>query len=230
MKWICPKCNQEIKCNRERHLSYCHGQGKRRSIPKKFHSAGGWLIGKTYEEAYGEERAKEIKIKATKSKIENGTLYSWDKVSPENKKLQSERAKINIQKRYTSGWDPKAGRAPKYKYKDFTVDGSWELAFCEWADKNNIRFERNKNRFDYIDESDQHRKYKPDFLLEEDNIYVEIKGYETERDRHKWKDFPHNLIVLKRPEIKMIKKGLFTKGDLFKHKWGDAVIGSGADC
>ena len=231
-KFICPKCNQEIKSSRQKHLSYCTGQGPRRLV---VHTYGCKRGSKEFSKRISEGiknrylNDSDYKNRILRSRIKNGTLNnSWDKVSHENKKLQSERARFNIQRRYENGWDPKAGRAPKYKYRDFTVDGSWELTFCEWADKSNISFSRNKQRFDYIDEAGIHRKYKPDFLI--DDVYVEVKGYETERDRCKWKSFQHNLIVLKRPEIKMIRKGLFTIKDLFEHKWGDAVIGSGEDC
>jgi hypothetical protein len=41
------------------------------------------------------------------------------------------------------------------------------------------------------------------------NVYVEVKGFETERDRAKWTHFPEELIVLRKKEIEEIKKGTF---------------------
>ena len=42
--------------------------------------------------------------------------------------------------------------------------------------------------------------YFPDFYLPDYDIYIEVKGYERERDRCKWKVVP-NLLVLKKKEI-----------------------------
>ena len=47
--------------------------------------------------------------------------------------------------------------------------------------------------------------YFPDFYLEDYNMYIEIKGYETERDQYKWKVID-NLIIFKKEEIKFIKE------------------------
>ena len=45
------------------------------------------------------------------------------------------------------------------------------------------------------------RNYYPDFYLVEDDKYVEIKGYETEKDRAKWTQFKKSLLILKRKEL-----------------------------
>jgi hypothetical protein len=41
------------------------------------------------------------------------------------------------------------------------------------------------------------------------NLYVEVKGYETDRDRAKWRDFPKKLCIIKEAEIKQIRQGSF---------------------
>lgn len=79
------------------------------------------------------------------------------------------------------------------------MDGSWELEFCKWADKNNIRLERVGFRFEYIKPNNKKGLYHPDFKI--DDYYIEIKGYETDLDRCKWSQFPEKLIILKRKEI-----------------------------
>ena len=38
---------------------------------------------------------------------------------------------------------------------------------------------------------------------------VEVKGYETDRDRAKWLHFPKKLCIIKEKEIKEIRKGCF---------------------
>lgn len=51
--------------------------------------------------------------------------------------------------------------------------------------------------------------YIPDFILIEKNIYVEIKGYKTNKDDAKWKSFPHVLKILYGNDLK--KMGLKIK-------------------
>ncbi len=207
--WICPKCGFEIKSSREKHLNICDGKGPRRRREKSGHT----LKGKTYEELYGIKEAKK-----RKEKLSNAMkgFNSWDKMSDEMKLKTQKKLKNAINKRYDEGWDPKAGRAKKYKYKDFTVDGSWELEFCKWGDNIGLIYERNLDRFEYEFEG-INRKYKPDFKLNE-NLYVEIKGYQTDKDDAKWEQFPHNLIVLKRSQIDRIKKRTFKLNDLYRYK------------
>ena len=53
------------------------------------------------------------------------------------------------------------------------------------------------------------RTYFPDFYIESLDLYVEIKGYETDRDKAKWKQFPKKLRVIKKKEINEIKKNCF---------------------
>jgi hypothetical protein len=40
-------------------------------------------------------------------------------------------------------------------------------------------------------------------------MYIEVKGYETDRDRAKWLQFPKNLRIIKETEIKQIRQGCF---------------------
>jgi len=67
------------------------------------------------------------------------------------------------------------------------------LNFC-------IKFERNKEGFEYIFEKEKHKFY-PDFLLE-DGSYVEVKGYMTKQVEAKIKQFKHKLEVLDKHKIK----------------------------
>ena len=43
--------------------------------------------------------------------------------------------------------------------------------------------------------------YQPDFYIEDLKSYIEVKGYETDLDKAKWKYFTEKLIVLRRKEI-----------------------------
>jgi len=54
------------------------------------------------------------------------------------------------------------------------------------CDNHKIKFNRNKVGFKYF-RCDLNREalYFPDFFIQEYNVYVEIKGYETDLDRNK---------------------------------------------
>jgi hypothetical protein len=40
-------------------------------------------------------------------------------------------------------------------------------------------------------------------------MYVEIKGYQTDRDTAKWQQFPKQLVILKKADILNIKNKVF---------------------
>lgn len=49
------------------------------------------------------------------------------------------------------------------------------------------------------------RTYYPDFYLPQDDLFIEVKGYETERDRAKWRDFPLKLKVIRKSDIEKFR-------------------------
>ena len=94
------------------------------------------------------------------------------------------------------------GRSKKIEYNGQILDSSWENEFARWCDDNKIKWKKNKKGFPYTWNGD--RVYYPDFYLEELDRFVEVKGFERERDSIKWKAVP-NLIVVKYSEIKSIR-------------------------
>lgn len=102
-----------------------------------------------------------------------------------------------------------------HKY-GISFNGSWELLFYEYCLENNITVERNSTCFTYM--YDKERLYIPDFKIPNTNIYIEIKGYETEKDLCKWNGSILNenkLFILKAKEILEIKNKTFD----FKNWW-----------
>jgi predicted DNA-binding protein YlxM (UPF0122 family) len=83
--------------------------------------------------------------------------------------------------------------------------GLWEYEYAKYLDANNIEWRRPKEKFYYEFNGLKSGKgyYIPDFYLIADAVYVEIKGYETDKDRAKWKWFPKDLkhLVLKRQDL-----------------------------
>lgn len=93
-------------------------------------------------------------------------------------------------------------------YKNIWMDSSWETALAIRLDELKILWERdNKKYFKYIDLEGKERKYYPDFYLPDFDIYLECKGYWTEKVRHKIKDVQERnkftLIIL--DSINLIK-------------------------
>ena len=108
------------------------------------------------------------------------------------------------------------GRSKKIFYSEVWLDSLWEYEFAKWCDDNNISWEKNKDSFEY--DWNGKRLYYPDFYLKELGYYVEVKGYERERDLAKWKVVP-NLLVIRRKEIEEIRKGNFILRQVSPHAY-----------
>jgi hypothetical protein len=82
-----------------------------------------------------------------------------------------------------------------YLYKDFKFDSYWEVLFVQFLDKYNILWVRNTNdSFEYTYKNSPH-KYYPDFYLPDYDLYIEIKGYFSEKDINKWEQFTKNIDI-----------------------------------
>lgn len=143
----------------------------------------------------------------TKKKI--SAANTGKKMSDEFRLKVSEamkRAVLDHPESYTSS---NRGRVKQLTVDGVKLHGSWEVAFYEWAKKNNLNPVRCLNGFDYT-WNGKTRKYFPDFYLPSFDLYVEVKGYETEQDREKWRQFPERIIVLKKEEIRNILKDSYS--------------------
>jgi hypothetical protein len=69
--------------------------------------------------------------------------------------------------------------------EEFSVRGTWELQFVEWLNSNRVLWKR-KIYLPYI-LNGLKKTYTPDFYAERDNIYFEVKGYFSEKDKIKMK-------------------------------------------
>lgn len=176
----CPSIKEKNSISCSKSLKEQYKNGKRTSHFKIFNDGTFWL-GKKHSEK-------------TKNKISN---WSKGRKMDENFKMnRSEEMKL----RYQNGWESTAGRTKKIKYKseiagDVFLDGNWELNTAIYFDKNNINWIRNKKRFSYIDSKGKYRTYCPDFFIIDENLYIEVKGYTTELDKLKWKQFPLKLEI-----------------------------------
>lgn len=206
---VCPICNMNVKFyNLGFHKWKKHGDGIEYIIPRKSGIPGKSGIpspfkGKKIEELYSPEKCAQIREKigspSGKGKTKDIELARREKIS------------ISIKERYREGWMPKAGRCKKIKYYsniagNVLLDGTWELNVAKYFDENNVNWKRNIKKFQYnntIKNTISH--YTPDFYLPDENKYIEVKGYETNLDKIKWSQFPENLEIWDKIELKLRK-------------------------
>jgi hypothetical protein len=101
-----------------------------------------------------------------------------------------------IQTKIQNGtWHLSFSKSRTHYYKGVALHGLWEVAYAKWLDDNSIKWRRPTEKFPYEYEG-RTRYYTPDFYLEDQCIYVEIKGYPTSKDIAKWEAFPIALEIL----------------------------------
>ena len=160
-------------------------------------------------------KAKELGIdlpivkKETREKIsEKSKLQIWSKERRTKHSNSMKAAVKNYPESYSSS---NRGRVKQIIFEGVKFQGKWELDFYKYCKNNNIEIEKSNEWFEY--EWNGTRKYFPDFYLPTKDFYVEVKGYETERDKAKWAAFPKNLMVVKKREIELIRNGTWNFGD-----------------
>ena len=164
--------------------------------------------GRTYTDIYGASKGKEIATKISHNLIGK---CSGIGATPEIEQQRREKIRSALNKNYANGYRPRAGRCKKIYYISpvcgkVILDGTWEKAFAEYLDSNVYNWKRNVSRFEYIFDGRQ-RFYTPDFYLIDFDYYIEVKGYETEKDKAKWTQFPYKLFVIKKKEFNLLKQG-----------------------
>ena len=100
------------------------------------------------------------------------------------------------------------GRTKLIQYKGYTLNGKWELEVAKWLDNCNIVWTNIIRQEIFYEWQNRQHRYFPDFYLPEKDLYIEVKGYERDRDRCKW-SVVSNLLVIKAKEIQQIQKGLY---------------------
>ena len=127
--------------------------------------------------------------------------------SDETKKKLSEIMKKAVLANPESYSSSNRGRTKQVIVDGIKLQGQWEVDFYLWAKAKGLDPIRPTEAFKY--KWNGERWYHPDFYIPSMDLYVEVKGYETDRDRAKWRDFPKNLRIIKEAEIKQIRQGIF---------------------
>lgn len=196
---FCQYCNREAKTlvSNAQHEIYCKSNPNRRSRES---SKG--MLGKKGTNQY----AKGVVMSSeTRKKIsESNKNQVW---SEERRKNHSERMKEAVRNNPESYTSANRGRTKQIEFDGVKFQGSWELEFYKWAKAANLNPTRCTEGFSYSWQGK--RTYYPDFYIESKDLYVEVKGYKTDRDDAKWAQFPKKLLVVDRKAIDNIKKGCY---------------------
>ena len=98
-------------------------------------------------------------------------------------------------KTQTGGYRRGSSRGKCGWYKGIWCDSSYELAWVVHCLETGVAFKRSLQGFPYTFRG-KARKYYPDFYLEKEETYVEIKGFSTKKFEAKLSAFPLPIIVL----------------------------------
>lgn len=159
------------------------------------------------------ESSNSIRIQSEKVRegYKSGRLIQKEKGKKRNP-LIGKKISDTINKKIKDGsWHYSFSKTRTINYKGIKLYGNWEFEFAKWLDNNQINWRRPKEKFVYNFENKE-RFYTPDFYLIDKKEYIEIKGYETEKDRCKWKDFPLALRIIKGEEL--FKLGIISENQL----------------
>lgn len=192
----CTFCNKIVNglAGLSQHQKYCKSNPDR--VEKIGSSNAGRKKGKQY---YVYQKGKPAWNKGLEGK-------KGPKHSQETKDIIAQQ-KIEL---YASGWEPTCGRCKKISYTspiagEVKLDGNWEVIMAQYLDKEKINWVRNRVRFPYIRPEGKNATYQPDFYLRDLDVYIEVKGYETDLDRCKWSQFPKKLLVVRKDDIKNLE-------------------------
>lgn len=130
--------------------------------------------------------------------------------TPEYRQKQSLRMKQAVLDHPESYSDKNVvGRSKHFEVNGVRFNSTWEYIVAQYLDLHNIKWTRKGIKpIPYL-WNDAWHLYFPDFLIETDNIYIEVKGYETERDRAKWQYSDKPVLVIKKKEVDMINNNLY---------------------
>lgn len=139
------------------------------------------------------EITEETREKLSKATTHNNLIKY---ANPENRMLQSltmKRAVKNNPDSYTK--NNVCGRVKRIEYNGVMLKGSWEVITAKWLDSLDEKWETEVNPQVYIWNGGEHL-YFPDFYLPNRNVYIEVKGYKTDRDEAKWSQFVGTLVII----------------------------------
>lgn len=156
---------------------------------------------------------KIIVSKETRTKISNANK---NKIWTNEQKLNLSLAMIEATIKYPESYSANnvCGRTKLIEVEDsfgniVKVNGGWEKLVADYLNVNNIKWTNKIEEKIYYYWNGLNRIYYPDFYLPDYNKYIEVKGYQRERDLIKWEVIKNRLIIIKQKEINEIKNNTY---------------------
>jgi|688.fasta_scaffold373220_2 hypothetical protein len=200
--FVCKFCNKECKSasSVSSHQPVCRSNSNRKN-PADWATGNRKGLPSWNAGLHGDKRLMHtVQSKELMSAKRNERSAEWN---ANNGKAIS----VAITKKVADGqWHTSLAKRMHIDYNGVDLHGSWEVAYAKFLDNNNIKWQRNKDSFAYTFQGKE-RRYTPDFYLIDDNVYIEIKGYKTEKDDAKWTQFPphRKLVVLMKKNLVEMK-------------------------
>lgn len=138
---------------------------------------------------------RELKVKKMEDFLNNlpnkeyRSYKKWKNISQEYEWIKKHLKRLQQPSINGKGW-----------YKKYFCDSTWELVFIIYNLEHNIKFEKEPKGFDYKFQGREYTYY-PDFYLEDEKTYIEIKSSLTPQDKCKVESFKEPLVVLKNKDL-----------------------------
>jgi hypothetical protein len=129
-------------------------------------------------------------------------FFTWKSVNRIycSKKCYLLDAKCEFRRHSKGGYRKNSGRGKCGYYKGIWCQSTYELAYVIYNIDHNIKFERNTEKFKYINHESKEKEYIPDFIVNDG--FVEVKGYHTEDVDLKAKSVNKPIVILYKKNLK----------------------------
>ncbi|UNI74826.1 hypothetical protein ABNavy97_150 [Acinetobacter phage AB-Navy97] len=192
----CSFCGNDFKLVKQ-HSKFCKMNPNRLSRSGSNNPRYGKTGGNQYTKAASEGRVFKLSNESRKKISEANKRRIWtDAQRKKHSNSMLEAVKRNPDSYSASNV---SGRVKTYTFDGMKFKGKWELKVAKCLKASNIKYTNVIAPIEYKWDGKTHL-YFPDFYLEDYDLYIEVKGYERDRDRCKW-NAVKNLIVFKAEEI-----------------------------
>jgi hypothetical protein len=203
----CPNCGKTYGSWQalSSHKGFCGRPHRKSNLIEYNKKVKSGEIQKKFSNQY--TKAKEIGLPKPEISEETRNKMGWNKGIPLSKdhrdKIRNGMRKAVLENPDSYSKSNVSGRVKLYEYKGTKLKGKWELDTAKWFDKKDIKWTNDIDPFEYFWNGGTHH-YFPDFYLEDYNLYVEVKGFPTERDYAKW-SVVDNLLIIEKEDIQKIR-------------------------
>lgn len=211
---ICKKCGKEFTTQGalNAHIGWHNKPNRVSNFEEYNRKISSGEIKKEYTNQYTKAKSlgKTIEMKReTKDKLSKiRKKFNKEYWSEENRKKHSIIMRNAVKKNPDSySISNISGRVKSYDYTDsygnkIKLKGKWELKVAMFLDNKNIEWTNIVIPQEYFWNYDNNTHlYFPDFYLPDYDTFLEIKGFERDRDRSKWDNFIGRLLIIRKKDI-----------------------------